>query len=152
MKTISLLCLMLALFSCKTSKQISDNSDDNQSATTVKLNAQLRDSKQDISDQVSILEHRIEGNILFLKVSYSGGCKEHEFLLIGSPNIAKSLPPIRSVRLIHHGNQDACKKLIEQTMEIDITPLAYKKEAGSVIYLELEGIKERITYEYKEPK
>ncbi|MFN5909868.1 MAG: hypothetical protein ACK45H_00905 [Bacteroidota bacterium] len=149
MLTLGLIVLM---FGCKTKKNAENTVEPAQNTQTVKITAQVRDSKQDISDNFEILDHRVEGNNLFLKVSYSGGCKDHSFLVIGDPNIAKSLPPIRSVKLIHRSNQDACRELIEELLEIDITPLTYKKEEGSTIYLNFEGIEERITYIYQEPK
>ena len=39
--------------------------------------------------------------------------------------------------------------MLEQTLVFDITDLAYKQEAGSQIYLQIEGAKERILYTYK---
>lgn len=144
--------LLLIVFGCKTRKNAAITIENAPEIKTVKVTAQVRDSKQDISDNIDILDYKILGNKLFLKVSYSGGCKDHTFLVIGDPNIAKSLPPVRDVKLIHHSNQDACRELVEQTLEIDITPLTYKKEEGSTIYLKLEGVEERITYIYQEPK
>ena len=81
-----------------------------------------------------------------MNVSYSGGCEKHSFKIIGDLLLSKSLPPIRSVKLIHYGNNDACKKLIIENLVIDISDLAYKKEDGSEIYLSLDGWGERITY------
>jgi hypothetical protein len=149
MRILIIAPLFLLFFSCKTTKQVAGENTANQQQT-VKITAQVRDSKQDISDVFEILEHRIDGNTLFLKISYSGGCKDHNFLVIGDPNISKSLPPIRAVKLIHHSNQDACRKLIEQILEIDLRPLTYKKENGSTIYLQFEGIEDRITYTFNE--
>jgi hypothetical protein len=50
---------------------------------------------------------------------------------------------------VHTANGDACKKLIEQTLEIDISALAYKQEAESKIFLNLEGWAERIVYTFE---
>ena len=101
------------------------------------------------SDPVTIKSVRMEGNKLFLAIEYSGGCENHSFQCIGSPVIAKSLPPIRAIQLVHTANGDACKKLIEQTLEIDISALAYKQEAESKIFLNLEGWAERIVYTFE---
>ena len=100
------------------------------------------------SDQVDILDAKISGNIITLKIGYSGGCKNHEFSIIGSQMISKSLPPIRNIQLIHNSNDDNCKSYITQNLEYDISNLAYKKVNGSVIILKLNGWKDRIVYTY----
>jgi len=146
MKNIVIFCLLLAAVGCKTQKnlkksQIDPNTKTMLTATLGKINAP--------SDAVTIKSVRVEGNKLFLVVQYSGGCDKHTFQCIGSPAIAKSLPPIRAVQLVHTANGDACKKLIEQTLEIDISALAYKQEAESKIFLNLEGWAERIAYTFE---
>ena len=100
------------------------------------------------SDQVDILDAKISGNIITLKIGYSGGCKNHEFSIIGSQMISKSLPPIRNIQLIHNSNDDNCKSYITQNLEYDISNLAYKKVNGSEIILKLNGWKDRIVYTY----
>ena len=87
-------------------------------------------------------------NIITLKIGYSGGCKNHEFSIIGSQMISKSLPPIRNIQLIHNSNDDNCKSYVTQNLEYDISNLAYKKVNGSVIILKLNGWKDRIVYTY----
>jgi hypothetical protein len=99
-----------------------------------------------LSDPFEIQEATITGNKLLLKISYAGGCQEHSFQLVGAPQISKSLPPIRSIRLIHDGNQDACKAKIIKDIEIDISELCYKNETNSSIYLQLQGWKENLLY------
>jgi hypothetical protein len=146
MKNIAIFCLLLAAVGCKTQKnleksQMDTNTKTMLTATLGKINAP--------SDPVTIKSVRMEGNKLFLAIQYSGGCEIHSFQCIGSPVIAKSLPPIRSVQLVHTANGDACKKLIEQTLEIDISALAYKQEAESKIFLNLEGWAERIIYTFE---
>ena len=146
MKNIVIFCLLLATVGCKTQKnheksKITDTLKTMLTAEIGKINAP--------SDAVVIKSVRVEGNKLFLDIQYSGGCEEHAFQFIGSPVIAKSLPPIRAVQLVHAANGDACKKLIEQTLEIDISALAYKKEIESKIFLNLQGWAERIAYTFE---
>lgn len=143
MKNIVIFCLLLATVGCKTQKNLQKSQMDTNTKTMLtavigKINAP--------SDPVTIKSVRMEGNKLILTVQYSGGCENHSFQCIGSPVIAKSLPPIRSIQLVHTANGDACKKLIEQTLEIDISALAYKQEAESKIFLNLEGWAEQIAY------
>ena len=91
----------------------------------------------------------IDGNTMWIKVSYSGGCEEHHFDLEGNTSISKSLPPIRTVALIHSGKKDNCKAMIIKTLQFDISELAYQKEEGSQIKLILEGYKPQLMYTYK---
>lgn len=119
-----------------------------QTNSNIRLKASIGEIGQ-LSDPVTISAIRIEGNILFIEVSYSGGCNAHQFEIIGSNMIAKSLPPIRQIQLVHESNNDKCESLIKQTLEIDIKDLAYKQEAGSKIILTLDGWKESIEYVYE---
>lgn len=146
MKIILIFSLILATVGCKTQKNLSKDKDANCksnmiTATIGEINVQ--------SDLQTISEVRVSGNKLFIDINYSGGCEKHEFQVIGSKIIAKSLPPIRGIQLVHKANGDACKKLIEQTIEVDISALAYKQEAGSKIFLTLDGWKERIEYTFE---
>jgi hypothetical protein len=63
--------------------------------------------------------------------------------------ISKSLPPIRSIKLIHSSENESCKQLMSETLFFDISNFAYKKEMGSVIKLNLEGWKEQIVYTFQ---
>jgi hypothetical protein len=149
-----LLFLLTIIFSCKTQKNnkhcFLKKKKTEQTENTLK--AKIIDSssdttkKESASDAFKILYAKIIGNYLHLNISYSGGCEKHSFKIIGDLLLSKSLPPIRSVKLIHYGNNDACKKLIIENLVIDISDLAYKKEDGSEIYLSLVGWGERITY------
>lgn len=86
----------------------------------------------------------IDQNTLTLGVSYSGGCQDHEFSLIGSRLIGKSLPPQRGIMLFHNGNDDSCREMIEEELKFDIKDFEYKEQEE--IILILEGWKERISF------
>ena len=149
--------LLTIIFSCKTQKNnkhcfLKKNKTEQTENT---LKAIIIDSssdttkKESASDAFKILDAKIIGNYLHLNISYSGGCEKHSFKIIGDLLLSKSLPPIRSVKLIHYGNNDACKKLIIENLVIDIIDLAYKQEEGSEIYLSLKGWNEKISYIFK---
>ena len=154
MKFIALFFFASVIFSCKTQKvnQKCFLKKKKKEQTETTLKAIIIDSssdttkKESTSDDFKILDTKIIDNYLHLNISYSGGCEKHSFKIIGDLLLSKSLPPIRSVKLIHYGNNDACKKLIMENLVIDISDLAYKKEDGSEIYLSLDGWGERITY------
>jgi hypothetical protein len=138
------------MFGCKSKKNsMSDEINNNsEGEKPVKITAEIGDMDME-SALIDITDARIVGHTLYLDVAYSGGCKDHEFKLIGSPMIAKSLPPIRSMKLIHFNNDDNCRAYLNRKIEVDLRELAYQKEKGSVIYLTLDGWKERLTYTFE---
>jgi hypothetical protein len=105
------------------------------------------------ADLFQIQTMNIIGNRLHVIVKAHPILSVEDFDLSGSANISKSLPPIRTIRLdvkkipIKKGENTVA--MMEQTLVFDITDLAYKQEAGSEIYLQFEGAKERILYTYK---
>ncbi len=101
------------------------------------------------SDPLDIDSMHVEGNKLFMYVSYSGGCREHQFKLVGSPLVMKTLPPKRPVQLVHDNEDDLCESIVSRVLEIDLKNLAYEPTPGSTIVLQLKGWKEDITYTYE---
>lgn len=146
MKILLSLVIAISLMACKTKKNAMTDSNSIQK-DAIQLVAEIGTTK-DVSAPVEISGCKIEGNKMYLSVSYSGGCQEHSFKLIGSPNISKSLPPIRAIQLFHTNNGDSCRELISKIIEVDLTALAYKQEDGSVIHLTLEGWEEKLTYTF----
>ena len=157
MKFTVLFFFLIFIFSCKTLKNnkhcFLKKKKMEQTENTLK--AIIIDSssdttkKESTSDDFKILDAKIIGNYLHLNISYSGGCEKHSFKINGDLLLSKSLPPIRSIKLIHYGNNDACKKLIMENLVIDICDLAYKNEDGSEIYLSINGWTEKIHYVFK---
>lgn len=148
MKLFPFILVVSVLLSCGTSKNKATGKNQVGKTEPVSITATLGRTKVD-SDPFTIEKSSISGNILTLEVSYSGGCAQHEFKMEGNEFISKSLPPIRSIRLIHHANGDACEARINQVLKINITELAYKKESGSEIMLKLEGVEESIKYTFE---
>lgn len=97
---------------------------------------------------VTITALRMKGNILELDIQYTGGCEKSSFALEGSDVISKSMPPIRSIRLLRTGPADACKKLVMETLQFDVRPLAYQPEKGSQIYLQAPKL-EKLLFTYE---
>lgn len=157
MKFTVLFFFLALIFSCKTQKnnQHCFLKKKKKQITETTLKAILVNSSSDLekkensSDAIKIIDAKIIKNQLYLNISYSGGCKKHNFKITGNLSISKSLPPIRSVELFHSGNGDACKKLIIEELIIDISELAYKQEEGSEIYLSINGWNEKISYVFK---
>lgn len=112
-----------------------------------RLKAQIGDVSQR-SDHYSITSARIEGNTLWIDVEYSGGCAWHTFELIGSAAVMKSLPPQRSIKLIHNNDEDMCEAWVKQTIQADISELAASQTSGSEIVLILDGYNEKLNFTF----
>lgn len=161
MKIIFILAI-LVFTSCKTVKNTVSKNDEakiEQSNTEgaiverkhepIQIKAEIgRIELREQTTGVQIIKSRVEGNTLYLKIGYSGGCTKHDFKVIGNPMISKSLPPIRRVELVHLNNGDTCREYIEQQLIVDLSNLAYQQETGSKIKLQFSGIEEMIMYTF----
>ena len=65
----------------------------------------------------------VRDGILHLNVSYSGGCKEHEFTLYGSTAFLKSNPPQADLFLSHNANGDECEALPTEELQFGLSSL-----------------------------
>jgi hypothetical protein len=102
------------------------------------------------SDPYKILDVSITGNFMEIVVQYGGGCVDlHDFKLIGSPNLAKSLPPQRVIQLVHDNKDDNCKALITKTLKFSVTNLADKKVQGKKVILKFENFEKSVEYTYE---
>lgn len=54
----------------------------------------------------------LEGSVLEVDISYSGGCKEHDFILYWDGKLAFSIIPTVNLHLAHNSNQDGCEAYI----------------------------------------
>ena len=155
MKTVLLLGVLAVFLSCASTKEITLSKEDmvvaetdpNSDITIKKKKAKIGAFME--SDHLDIESVILKDNSLFIAVSFSGGCKEHDLELIGNPVIMKSLPPKRAVQLYHNSNGDSCRSLVNEVLEIDISNLAYNQTPGSEIILVLEGWEEEIKYIFK---
>lgn len=83
------------------------------------------------TDKALIKEARLEGDILTLKISHSGGCREHDYQLYGWRGWDKSNPPAGYLFFSHNANGDMCEALISRELRFDIEPL---KEAWKTAF------------------
>jgi len=60
---------------------------------------------------------------LRLAVEYPGGCRQHEFLLIGVGFYIKTYPPGGDFFLNHDTKGDTCHETISQYLYFDLTPV-----------------------------
>jgi hypothetical protein len=79
------------------------------------------------NDEFYIEDVIVEDNILKLNVSYSGGCKKHQFSLVEKKNLqrAKNIYEVY-LQLIHNSNKDTCKKIVTEELFFNLLPLKSK--------------------------
>ncbi len=150
MKLIITLFFAGIILGCGNSKEVSSKAEEKteESETAPQVNAKRAILSQNIgkfrnTESYNIISVELKGNILQLDVTYNGGCKEHEFELVGSSFIMKSSPPKRGIQLYHHKNEDDCRELVNDRLLFDITDFAYSDKE---IILNLEHYKEAIRY------
>jgi hypothetical protein len=104
-------------------------------------------------DPFTINSAILENDILKINITYTGGCEEHDFMLIGTTSFMESNPVQINILLSHNANNDPCDALINEELNYNLTPLkkawqeAYQKNSGTIIIL-LEGFTESIYYEF----
>ncbi|MFX0183100.1 MAG: hypothetical protein ACFE95_08480 [Candidatus Hodarchaeota archaeon] len=104
-------------------------------------------------DNVTFNQISLNGDRLIIDLSYGGGCRNHNFSLIGS-NVFKESNPVRTdIVLSHDANDDPCEAWLTEKLYFDLSPLkeayqdAYLLSSGSIIIL-LEGAESEILYEF----
>lgn len=97
---------------------------------------------------LSIVGAKIEGDLLHIDVSYSGGCTEHSFRLIFSGNYKKSMPPQASVYLEHDAKDDSCRSLVEKSLIFNVRKMRFPPEKPGTLILSIEGWNEQLKYVY----
>jgi hypothetical protein len=149
MRTFTILFLVSVLFgfnSCQLCKK-KDSIENTATKTEVvsEIIVQKGYFKSENSAMFDILKTSLEGNILTVVVSYSGGCKEHDFKLYFDGNYKKSLPPKADFILTHDNQGDACRSIIEKNIKFDISKSQYAGRKEMII--SVEGFEE-LKYSY----
>jgi hypothetical protein len=94
-------------------------------APFIDLNSSNSDSLY--SDPIYLHEAFIDGNCIQIKVSYSGGCKEHTINLARiqfSETVNSTIP---TFEISHNANGDMCEAYYTKELRFDLKPL---KQAG----------------------
>ena len=105
------------------------------------------------NDSFVLNDATITGDALTINVSYSGGCKNHEFTLVASDSFLESFPVQLSAYIVHNANDDTCEAYPTANYRFDLTPIktiyqeAYRQEAGTII-LRLKDAPGELIYEF----
>ena len=87
----------------------------------------------------------LANDVLTLNVSYSGGCKDHDFTLVLSEAFQESHPVKVQAVLAHNANGDNCVAWVTETYHFNVSALkeryrkAYRTETGTIV-LGIKGI------------
>lgn len=74
-------------------------------------------------DRYEIIQARIIKDTLYFKVSYSGGCNDHDFRLVANNYFMESFPVQAGLFLSHEDYDDACDAIITKELYFDLSPL-----------------------------
>ena len=80
----------------------------------------------------------VSGEILTIKVSFSGGCRYHEFVLTAATFFLESDPVQLPMALTHDDNGDTCEAYPTENRRFDLSPIkeryrsAYGLDSGSI--------------------
>ena len=93
------------------------------------------------SDPFDLNSATVTDNDLIISVSYSGGCRSHEFVLTTADSFQESSPVKLPMVLTHEDNDDPCEAYPTRLLRFDLTPIkeryeaAYGQDSGTVLLL-----------------
>jgi hypothetical protein len=88
------------------------------------------------SDPFKLLSVEFDRNYIIFEISYIGGCGLHDFKLFGSPELSKSSPPIRQLKIYHNKNGDQCKSIVTEKFKFAISILSVNYSSDEIkLYL-----------------
>lgn len=90
-------------------------------------------------DPVFIHEAYVDGYCLHIKISYSGGCKEHTLDLARMNQWYAGSREIPAFEIRHNANGDLCEALITKEYRFDLTPLILDSETEFVLAARLSS-------------
>lgn len=86
-------------------------------------------------DPFTLNEVSIDGDILTLNISYSGGCEEHDLQLFMSPSAFMESNPVQAaLYLRHNDHNDPCDAFITTDVRFNVRPIAeqYRRDYGDL--------------------
>ncbi|MDP2959303.1 MAG: hypothetical protein Q8N53_22980 [Longimicrobiales bacterium] len=85
------------------------------------------------ADPLQIQGAGVDGGVLWVDVSYAGGCSAHDLDAVAWTGWMESHPVQVGVAVAHDAHGDACKALVNRSLRFDLEPLrrAYAQAYGS---------------------
>jgi len=106
------------------------------------------------TDDYVLRDAVITDDSLRLRVSYSGGCRTHEFTLVTSGTFLESSPVHLPVSVAHNANDDPCEAYPTEDYYFDLTDIkaiyqeGYPQDAGSIILLLENAPNGQLVYQF----
>ena len=96
---------------------------------------------------ITITDIRASGDTLLVDVTYSGGCKPHDFKLYSTGMWMKSMPPKVNVWLSHIAVEpDPCRQLMKENLKFIIKPLRYRGNEKVVVLMQGTALQTDYSY------
>lgn len=96
-----------------------------------------------------VTDAKISGDVLIIDVTFSGGCKEHEFNAYWNGVMMKSMPPKIGLYIEHKTNDDNCRKVINETLRFDLSNLKPESHQNNyTIMVGFSNFKSYLEYSY----
>lgn len=147
MRSIILTIITISLVACSAKKGTTAESEQAEQVKKVALDMHYQLPKENGAFEINSAS--IEGDLLTLEVSYSGGCKEHSFTATFNGIYLKSMPPKASIFIAHETNGDACRKIVTETLVFDLTNMKYgDQKTGNTVMVGMNNYEGYLTYKY----
>jgi len=95
---------------------------------------------------------QIVGDVLYVSVSYSGGCADHRFdACFGA--FTEGVPVGTTLTITHDSNGDSCERAVVQDLAFDLTPIKTAYQAGygvenGTVQIRVPGSRQVIEYDF----
>ena len=86
-------------------------------------------------DSFILNDIELNGSMLEIHLSYSGGCEDHEFGLQWDGLVQETYPAKTSLQITHNANGDRCEAYAEETLEFDVSTLLGDLGGAAVVYV-----------------
>jgi hypothetical protein len=106
----------------------------------------LREEYGTESDPFTLLDARVEGDSLLVRLQFGGGFREHRFGLFSVGPATKSLPRQQSLLMMHDSKGDMGRALITEDRAFDLKP--YRDPLHHVVMIRLDGWPDGLDYTY----
>lgn len=106
-------------------------------------------------DEYRLNTAAVTGDTLTVSVSFSGGCKEHQFTLVTDGVFLESDPVQMRLSIAHNANNDPCEAYPTEEHQFDLSIIkglyqsAYQRESGKIILL-LRDAPDGLVYEFRD--
>ena len=91
------------------------------------------------SDDFFLNSTQRQDSLLFVEVSYSGGCSDHSFMVIWDGIIYESNPPQANIIISHDANGDACEAFLTENLVIDLKQVFNESYSNDLKLIILNG-------------